>query len=194
MATETVKKWIAALWATIGIAVGAAAVYGLVLVSELLWSILLSIDKEIAATIIATSGTVLVAVGTLIYSQRHSKERDLAEAHRAKKAEIYNEFMRVIVDVLKKSKARDPSLPSLPEDLQEFFYSFTRDSIVWASPNIIQSWYRFKKGSVAGSTEVLLLVDDILRDIRKDLGNSNKGLQRGHLIRLFVSDADEHGL
>jgi hypothetical protein len=187
------SKWKTALQGTLGLAVLALVVSLLLWMVIHLWDALLSIDKEITATIIATSGTILVAVGTLVYSQRRAKERDIAEAHRARKVEIYSEFMKMIVDVLRHTKAKErrADLPDLPSNVEEFFYKFTQESIVWASPGIIQGWHRFKVASQTGNVDVLLLIDDILREIRRDLGNSNKGLGRGHLIRLFINDPEK---
>jgi hypothetical protein len=36
-----------------------------------------------------------------------------------------------------------------------------------------------------------LLVDSLLREIRKDLGNSNWGIERGDLMSTFLRDPSE---
>ena len=72
----------------------------------------------------------------------------------------------------------------------DFFVSFTRDLIVWGSPGVIKAYENFRRGS-SSSSVVLFLVDDILREIRRDLGNSNWGIKKGDLIKLFSKDPEE---
>ncbi len=148
-----------------------------------------AIDKEIATTIIATVGTALVGIGTVVYNQRISKNREIAEAHRDHKIAVYNSFMEMIVNVLE--NAKDNQDPELPPDLEKWFYQFTREAIVWSSPGLVQAWRKFRIESVSDSGQVMYLVDEILREIRSDLGNSNYSLKKGELVSLFLSNPDE---
>jgi hypothetical protein len=148
------------------------------------------IDKQVAASIIVASGTVLAAVGAALYVQRRTKEREIFEAHRPQKIEVYKQFMEAISDVLRKSKDGQMDSPEYTKSLEEFFINFTRDLIVWGSPSVIRSYENFRLGS-SSSPNVLLLVDDVLREIRGDLGNSNVGIKRGDLIKLFLKDPNE---
>lgn len=154
--------------------------------------LLLSIDKQVAASIIAASATLLAAVGVALYSQRRIKKREVAEAHRPQKIEVYSQFMQTIVQVFLRSKdtGADNSTEGFVKEFEEFFMSFTKGLIVWGSPGVIRAWQTFRRTSSSGAT-VLPLVDDILREIRRDLGNSNWGLQRGDLIKLFLKDPEE---
>jgi len=154
-------------------------------------NLLLSIDKQVAASMVVASGTVLAAVGVALYSQRRTKEREIAEAHRPQKIEIYKSFMLTISEVLKRTKDKeaDNSSEAFAKDYFEFFVSFTRDLIVWGNPSVIKAYDNFRRGS-SSEAGVLLLLDDILREIRKDLGNSNWGIKRGDLVKLFLSDPE----
>lgn len=155
---------------------------------------LLLFDKQVVAAMIATTGTLFAALATVLYSQRRSKERDIAEAHRPQKVELYKRFMEMLIAVLKLSKDEklEGITTGLPNDgLQEFFYEFTRDIIVWGSPEVIQAYKKFRTNDEQGHALALFLVDDLLRAIRLDLGNSNKGLSRGDLVKLFLRDPEE---
>ncbi len=155
-------------------------------------NLLLSIDKQLATAIIAASGTFLAAVLVALYSQRRTKDREIAEAHRPQKIEVYKSFMETIAGLLKRTKdeSTDNSQEAFNKEFLEFFVAFTRDLIVWGSPGMIKAYYKFRTNTTSDAT-VLLLMDDILREIRKDLGNSNWSLKRGELIRLFLSDPEE---
>lgn len=155
-------------------------------------SLLSSIDKQVTASIIVASGTVLAAVGAALYVQKRTKEREIFEAHRPQKIEVYKQFMETISTVSGKSKDEnvDTSSEEFAKEFEEFFIIFTRDLIVWGSPSVIKAYENFRLGANS-SSNVIFLVDDILREIRADLGNSNNGIKRGDLIKLFLKNPDE---
>src|SRR5687767_3687516 len=90
-----------------------SAVLGLLVTIALIWAgyylitsfvgFLAAIDKQVAATIIATSLTALGAVAAALYAQKKTKEREIFEAHRSKKVETYDKFMKVLIDVFRSS-------------------------------------------------------------------------------------------
>lgn len=151
----------------------------------------LSLDKQLAAAVIAVSG----ALGTLLISQHHVKSREIRESHRPQKIAVYNRFMEAIVDVLRKSKEGQVDLAKgdLSDSMADFVFSFTRDLIIWGSPGVIKAFEKFRRISTANPSPqtMLFIVDDMLREFRKDLGNSNFGLSRGELVALFLEDPDE---
>ena len=136
--------------------------------------------------------TRLAAVAAALYVQRRTKERDIAEAHRPQKIEVYGRFMETVFEVLKRSKdeTADSSQEAFEKEYLDFFVTFTRDLIVWGSPGVIKAYENFRRG-VSSDPAVLLLVDDILREIRKDLGNSNWNIKRGDLIKMVLKDPGE---
>ena len=173
--------------------VSLAIIYGTYELLKIVLGLLSSIDKQVAAAIIAASGTVLAAVAAALYVQRRTREREIFEAHRPQKIEIYKQFMETVTNVLRKSKDEnaDTSSEALAKEYEDFFIDFTRDLIVWGSPNVIKAFENFRLGSTVSGTNAVLLVDDILREIRNDLGNSNRGINRGDLIKLFLKDPQE---
>ena len=147
-----------------------------------------SLDTQVVAALVATSGTVLAAVATVVYSQRRTKDREIAEAHRPVKVEIYKRYMEALFELLLLTKKE-----SLPDTLDERwarrFMDLKRDLIVWGSPGILRAWTKFERESMQKpAKERVLMMDDILREIRKDLGNSNWLLQRGDLVQMFIND------
>ena len=167
--------------------------YGLFRLVHFLVTGLLSLDSSVAATIIAASATVLVSVVSIIYSQRKTKEREIAESHRPQKIELYKRFMDdVVLGVLRMTKKKGGKSiddADVQEHLQDFFFQFTGDLIVWGSPQVIKSYTEFR--SSGDQPEIILKVDDMLRAIRKDLGHSNRGIGRGALISLFLTDPEK---
>ena len=180
------------LLAVIGLLFFAGICIGTYFVIKYFIGLILSLDKQISATIIATSGTILTAVATLVFSQNLSKKREISEVHRPNKIKAYKFFMQMMIDILRRVKKDDKFLEDgkLPEDLQELFFELQSEMIVWGSPNVIKAYQTFRAQSVSGAN-VLLAVDNVLQEIRKDLGHSNKDLKRGDLIKLFLTDPEE---
>jgi hypothetical protein len=175
------------------LAFSAGAVYGLWWLAMRFVAFLGTFESEVAAALVATSGTVLIGLITILLTQRDSKLRETREAHRGEKVAIYKRFMEsAVVDVMRRT-ANNVDLPEaeMVALYQEFFLTFTADMIVWASPSVIQAFRAFRTGSASGNANALLLMDNILREIRKDLGNSNWGIEQGDLISTFLRDPSE---
>lgn len=171
------------------VALGAGATYGLFSAATAFLPALRDVDPELLAAIIATVGTVLAAVGTVVYSQARTKQLEIAEAHRPRKVEVYSAFMDALVELLKRTKRGELEAIDKDEAFIERFLFFKRDLIVWGSPGIIRAYRRFELGATKGSMrERILRMDAILREIRKDLGNRTWTLPQGALIQMFLND------
>lgn len=149
-----------------------------------------ALDNQVAASIIAAVGTILAALVATLYAQRRSAIREIAESHRPKKVEIYSRFMDVLIENQKNSN-KGLEQDDLTEKFVDFFYEFTKDTLVWASPSFLRAYRAFKDAGGKGGVNLLLLMDDMLREIRADLNISNKGIQRGDLIKMFLKDSSE---
>jgi hypothetical protein len=157
----------------------------------LLWkttSVVLSLDKEVSAVIL----TGLFSVIALVYTQYLNKKRDIRESHRDTKTRIYNDYMALLVDLIKSTKEKDSMTDAKGEfkkEILEKIYSFKRDIILWGSSDVILAQEAWESaGLSANGQNVILLVDSLIRAMRKDLGNSNWKLKDGTLICLFITD------
>ena len=149
-----------------------------------------NINPNVAASLIAAA----VALFGYAYNQRRAQLRELADAHRPEKMEVYNHFL-FIVRFLQYSVTGEgvPKKRTEKEnrDLLMHFREFTRGLIEWGSPMVIKQWMEFRRlVTPKGSRELLFAMDDMLRAIRRDLGLSNRGLARGDLVRLLLKDPD----
>lgn len=144
-------------------------------------------DGQVLAAIVAAGGTVFGAVATVVYSQRRSKDRELAEAHRPQKVKVYDAFLTMTVDEMKNAKKGKGV--AITSRLIERMFSFKRDLLVWGSPRVIRAYRDFEASPEdEGAKLKIMRVDRILREIRADLGNSNRGLRKGALIQLFLTE------
>lgn len=145
-----------------------------------------SVDAGVAAAII----TAIAGILGLLYSQWHTKTKEISEGHRPQKIELYNTFFDII-DHFMRNERESKIEKEIPKALQKQFEKLNRGMIIWASPRVINTWLDFRRGTEGPNQNTLMLVDPILREIRKDLGNSNWGLGKGDIIRIYLKDVDD---
>lgn len=155
------------------------------------WIVLgvLSLDKEVAAAFIGGFVTVGVAVLTLVITARSNKKKDIAEAHRPEKMRVYSDFMGFYFDAFKKSRLGEsinPEAALSPEAIERGF-EITKGMIGWASPSVIKTALRLGSAGPENPEQGLLQLNEVLLAMRKDLGLTNRGLQPGDLIQMFLT-------
>lgn len=167
-----------------GIALLALIVFGLwAIYSTFQW--FQSLNPSVAAALTTAS----IGLIGLWYAQWQSKTRDIAESHRASKIEVYKVFFD-LVEKFQSSEEGEINDETIPEWLKTDFQKLNRGLLLWASPGVITAYLNFR--TVAGSGgNILFAVDNMYREIRKDLGNSNYQLKSGDLIRIGLKDPNE---
>jgi hypothetical protein len=152
-----------------------------------------SLDKEVAAAGI----TALIGFFGLLYVQWNSKAKEISDSHRPAKIEVYETFFDIVERFMSAEDSDvedlDPESEEFPQELKDQFTKLSRGMIVWASPQVIKAWSEFREKANDPKTpvETLLAVDKVLQAIRADLGNSNFGLKRGDVVKLYLSNPGE---
>lgn len=88
--------------------------------------------------------------------------------------------------------------PVSEKEMIEFMSNFTQEAMVWASDDVLNAWIKFRATSIneekikTNPFVLMLLFEDLVREIRKDLGHKNKNLTNGKLLSLFVNDTEKH--
>ena len=146
------------------------------------------VNPSVGAALIAGAATVISSVFIASYNSRKAKEKSAFDAHREKKAETYNEFMNVVIELMRNTKDGKKGDEVLPENLEEFFYNFTSKIMVYGGPGVVKAYSNWRTASVneENATQSLLLVDSLFREMRSDLGESNKGIEANELLGLFI--------
>ncbi|MDM7915278.1 MAG: hypothetical protein QUU85_08435 [Candidatus Eisenbacteria bacterium] len=154
-------------------------------------SLLRSLEKEVAAAIVAASATIIVAVLTVSLTSRANKARELADAHRPAKIQVYDGFLRFLFGLFKATKRLDPSAPpgNLDESQLDQFMEQKRILMLWGSPSVVQKMITLEESTSTGSERLMLRLDEMIREMRNDLGVSNRGLRKGAIVEVFL-DSD----
>lgn len=147
-----------------------------------------NVNPSVGAAIIASTATIISSVFIASYNSRKGKERVAFEAHREKKAEVYNEFMSMVVELMRNTNEGKEGDDILPENIEEFFYNFTAKVTVYGGPGVVKAYakWRSKAANDDGGVSSLLLIDNLFREMRADLGESNKGIEANELLGLYI--------
>lgn len=165
----------------------AGVAFGFYEASQQFFGALASLEPAIAAAMIGALGTILAGTLGVIWNQRSLQKRQIAEAHRPSKTSAYESFINdIIIRILRETKSGELK----PEEYQELFYKFMGDIVVWSSPQFIKAYEEFRSAGQRGDERSLVYLDDVLQAIRKDLGHRDWRLQRGDLIKLFLTDPE----
>ena len=154
--------------------------------------VLASIKSDLAVAIIAASASITVSVLSLIISKRLESQAVIIQELRARKTPIYEEFISTLYRVVFANKIGEE--PMSEEELVKFFANYTEKLTIWGSDDVIKAYRRFRMASVANElpTNSMFLYENLLFEIRRDLGHKNQGFKRGTLLGLFVNDIDQH--
>ncbi|KGT48379.1 hypothetical protein [Acinetobacter sp. HR7] len=151
------------------------------------------LDKTLAAPLITASSTIIIATLTVVLGKYFERIKEIESHHRAKKVEIYDEFL---ISTFNTFFDKDPDL-----DLVSFLQDWQRKIILWASPNVIKAFITWKTHlSISEpNAQSFFLMEDLFKAMRKDIGLSNRTLEKGtvcHLIlknsHLFLNEASKN--
>ena len=149
-----------------------------------------SLDSNVVIAIITVSGTILVSTLSLIISRYFQQKREREAAHRDKKTEMYDEYLKKLFDLF--HKFRDEKYLGNLEELTLFLRDFQRKLVLWANPDTIKSYAEWHKELTTPPQRVKVIIKmiDFFSSIRKDLGHSNKGVKREQIARLFLRNPE----
>ncbi len=181
----------------------------ILLLLAVFWSVKSNPQKELAVAIVAGATAILASTSAAIYTHYTTKSRELASAHRLQKIEVYSEYGDVVFSIFlmnnvpKRADLTDEGktelVTTMQSQLQEKYLSFSKKVLLWGSPGVIKRFLEFREfsqnmGQQANKESpmrLLLLMDNVYREMRRDLGLDNSNLDRGDLVKVFLTDPKE---
>jgi hypothetical protein len=146
-----------------------------------LWELFSTVQKEVAAAIIAGLFAVTVNVVVKLLERKRAIEQEI----RSKKIPVYEEFLAFMFKFM---KAKKLGTPMSDEEQIAFFFGFNEKMIIWGSSEVIRAWSRFRVSVGEKSHDMLFDMEQVLRAIRRDTGHGDETLKKGDLLMLFVND------
>lgn len=131
---------------------------------------------------------VTVVLGTLLnsYLAYKHREREYLRSHRE---DTYRQLISAFVKVLKRPKiGAEYSQDEMLDDI----FTFTENLMLWGSADAIKLWseWRIKAGDNPDPMELMLGQEQIIMQLRKDVGQKKK-LPQGSILKLFINDFNE---
>ena len=171
-----------------GLIIGAGYFSWVILIKFL--SFLGNANPSVSAAVVGAMATVLAGVGGALYTQAQIKKREIEEAHRTRKVEIYKGFLDMIARIMAgQNESVSIEAPS-QQDLVDFMIEFKTDVILWGSAKVINAQLDFQRVSESGGN-VLFAANNLYKAIREDIGLSNKGLNKHQLVKMYLRDPSE---
>lgn len=158
----------------------------------------LELDPNVQAGLIGATALIFASIVSIIIQKRSEQKLNIQIEHRKNFGPIFEKFINnVLINVLLADKLGKKPLSKT--DLVKVIADFTRDILVWGSNDVLNAYQDFRKlGNLDSNSadddkfRLVYAMEDLILAMRKDLGHSNKGLNRGDILRLFVNDIDNY--
>lgn len=183
------KRWGHMLFGLIVIIVIFAATYWIV---SKIWEQFMLLDSEVSATLLTAAATVMAATVAVTIGKYYERKIDIEAHHRAKKIEVYDEFLSGFFDLIASSENKDLDNLDPNDPLVQFFREWQRKMILWGGHGVLVAYTSWMSHMRKGAPDLqgMLLVDEFFREIRRDLGHQSNKLKKGALIGLIVSNPE----
>lgn len=179
------------LFGLVALGLAALGLYLLWLVVSFIYTWIIDQHLQTVAAIVTLAGTLVVCVFALIISQQIAKARDIAESRRPKKTEFYTNFVTTMVDLMRKREGSGATMFDDREKFEDFLTNSTTQVIMWGSPDVLGKYAVLSQYGETPNPNPILIMDDLIQAMRKDLGLSTWSLARGELIKIFLSDPEK---
>ena len=170
------------------------AAVGIVLLAIATWFVyvLLQAGAAIQSGILALVG--VVSAGIITHSS--AKRREIEARHFNEKREGYTAFIDMMIESLlaEKMGKKRPTERQLMQKIMQY----KKMLLIWADTDVIRMWNKVELMGIGGanvdsnSNDILLLWDELLRMMRKDLGKDDSQLAKGELISLILLAGEKH--
>lgn len=167
-------------------------VWGIYFVVAKVFRSLINIESDIAVAIVAASATITVSVVSLVISKVMETRATITQELRAKKVPIYEDLISTVFKFQFAEKLGEK--PMSETELIRFFANLTEKLTIWGSDGVIRAFSDFRLAStrVGAPENILFIYENLLLEIRKDLGHKNRNLRRGMILSLFINDIDQY--
>ena len=122
-----------------------------------------------------------------IIEYRQTTKRYLYE----KREKPYSDFIEMVYRLQMSQKSKEEYTQ---EQMQKDILGFSQLLTLWGSSKVIKKWLRFREISQEKNVgpQNLFILEDIIFEIRKDMGQKKKGLKQGDILAFFVNDIKKY--
>lgn len=147
-----------------------------------------SMDVVVIVALITGSVSILGVVISSIVSKVIEYKQTTNRYLYGKKEEPYSEFIEMVYKIQENTKKNKEYKD---EEMLDDIYSFSKKLTLWGSNKVIKKWLAFRRISQEKNNkqeDILFLLEDIIFEIRKDMGQKKSGLEKGDILAFFIND------
>lgn len=142
------------------------------------------VSKTIAGGVIA----IIVAIASHAFAKHYEYRNTVKVESRAKRIPVYEEFIRFMLKDMLLNKGGTMK----EAKIISFFADFTPKLALWGNDEVFRAYLDFRSFGLSNvkekNTDILFLFEDVVWKMRQDLGYKNNGLNKGDVIKMFVTD------
>lgn len=159
---------------------------------EKISSITSSMDSVVIVALITGGISIVTVVISSIISKLIEYKQITKRYLYEKREKPYSEFISVVykLQTSQKNGKEEYTQTQMIDDISNFSQALT----LWGSSRVIKKWIKFREiiQENPAKTENLFILEEIVFEIRKDMGQKRKGLKQGDLLSFFVNDIKNH--
>lgn len=147
-------------------------------------SIMSNLDAVIVVALVTSCLSILGMVTSKIVEYRQKKQMYLYE----KKEKAYSSFIKMVYRVQEFIKKGEKYSD---EDMLDDVLNFSQELTLWGSNKVIKKWIGFRTTDYSDPNNlknVLYDLENIILEIRKDMGHKKFGLSKGDILSFFIND------
>ena len=147
-------------------------------------------DKVIIVAMITGTvsiiGVVFTSVIAKIIDYRYNVKKYLYD----KREVPYEQFISMVYAIME--DAKKPADKRMTEfEMSRMVSEFSKGLTLWGSNEVVKKWLKYRKAIMGQpNPEDLLLLEDIIYEIRKDVGQHRK-LGKGDMLSFFINDIEK---
>lgn len=132
-------------------------------------------------------GVVISSIVAKVVEYRYNVKRYLYD----KKEVAYKQFIEMVYTIMENSK-KDSSQRMTDAEMTKMNIELSKGLTLWGSNRVVKKWLEFRKTAIntkesTNNTEILFRIEDIIFEIRKDIG-LGRGLKKGEILSMFIND------
>lgn len=159
---------------------------------EKISSITSSMDSVVIVALITGGISIVTVVISSIISKLIEYKQITKRYLYEKRERPYSEFISMVykLQISQKNGKEEYTQTQMIDDISNFSQALT----LWGSSRVIKKWIKFREiiQENPAKTENLFILEEIVFEIRKDMGQKRKGLKQGDLLSFFVNDIKNH--
>lgn len=133
---------------------------------------------------VSITGVIISSIVAKIVEYKYNVKKYLYD----KREEPYKQFVEMIYKIIEDSQKKDGEKMT-EEEKTKIVSEFSKGLTLWGANRVVKKWLKYRKSSLKGGKNILWEMEDIIYEIRKDVGLGRK-LKKGDMLAFFVNDIE----